>query len=171
MKKTITIFFFILICSLFLYAQENETKIPSLQNEKWWGAFVAKGSVMPWKDTPTLLDLHNQNFNNQTVPLFLSDKGRYIWCEKPFQFTVKDGDIYIKTAPQNIEIVNGGSTLREAYLAASVPISRLPGSFRTPFSFLCRNTIPGSNLCTIKISRTFSTMPQISSGTIFRPVY
>lgn len=130
MKKTITIFFFILICSLFLYAQENETKIPSLQNEKWWGAFVAKGSVMPWKDTPTLLDLHNQNFNNQTMPLFLSDKGRYIWCEKPFQFTVKDGDIYIKTAPQNIEIVNGGSTLREAYLAASR--SHFPPSGKLP---------------------------------------
>lgn len=117
-----------------IFAQTpTETQIPFLTGEKWWGGLVAKGSSMPWNDSPALYDLNTQNFNNQGVPFFVSDRGRYIWCEKPFHFSVKNQTLCIQSEEQQlVEAVKAGETLREAYLAAAAkhfpPAGKLPDS-------------------------------------------
>ncbi len=132
MKKAL--FFVVLIfLSLWSFAQQlHTTSIPFREGEKWWGAFVAKGAVMPWQDSPALFDLNKENYNNQSVPLFLSNQGRYIWCEKPFSFSVNNQTLYIQSEIPNIEANEAGQTLRDAYLAASKayfpPSGSLPDS-------------------------------------------
>ncbi len=74
---------------------------------------------MPFCDNTTEADLQTQNFNNQTTPLLISNKGRYIWCDGPFRFQLRDGKIRIESARGTIEHATAGNTLKEAYLAAS----------------------------------------------------
>lgn len=109
----------------------NETKIASLDGERWWGGMVALGSVMPFSAHSRLYDLSQENLNNQNVPFLVSSEGRYIWSDRPFAFRLEKGDLYIVTS-EKIEIVQAGKTLREAYRAASAkhfpPSGDLPDS-------------------------------------------
>ena len=99
------------------YAEEQTSVITPLENEKWWGAGTFFGSHMPYENFPEK-NLHTSNYSNQSMPLFVSSKGRYIWNSKPFKFSVKNGSIIIK-ADEKIEPVVAGKTLKDAYLAAS----------------------------------------------------
>ena len=64
----------------------------SAQDAYWWGAAVGLGHEQPYTDQP-LFDLNTQDANNQLVPLFLSSDGEYMWSDKAFNFTVKNGTI------------------------------------------------------------------------------
>ena len=77
------------------YGQVNESVIKPLEDERWWGGIVALGSKMPYGMNLREYDLSRDNLNNQVVPLFLSSKGRYVWSEDPFTFSIKDGDLII----------------------------------------------------------------------------
>ncbi len=103
------------------YAQEASlVHIASLDNEKWWGAFVGYGQNMPYQSNTKIFDLSRENFNNQLVPLFVSNQGRYIWSDKPFRFQFSNDTLKVYSQyEKNIEVVTAGSTLRDAYLAAS----------------------------------------------------
>ena len=94
-------------------------EIEILPNEKWWGGATDLGNKMPFCDNTIEADLQTQNFNNQTTPLLISNKGRYIWCDGPFQFQLRDGKIRIESARGTIEYATAGNTLKEAYLTAS----------------------------------------------------
>ena len=103
-----------------LYAQHRlETKIPSLPHEKWWGGFVGIADQMPFDSNTRLYDLATENFNNQNVPLFLSSKGRYIWCENPFSFQMKNDTLIILSQYEKAEVVQAGNNLKDAYLTAA----------------------------------------------------
>lgn len=79
MKKLI---FSILAFSLAATALSQQVKeIEILPNEKWWGGATDLGSQMPFRENTMEIDLQTQNFNNQTTPLLISNKGRYIWCD------------------------------------------------------------------------------------------
>jgi len=119
MKKTIFSLIFYLLLTISLYSQINETIIRFQPGEYWWGGVVAYGSSMPYLQTVNEFDLSLQNYNNQVVPLFVSNKGRYIWSDEPFKFEVKENSIIVRSNYENIEIQQGGATLREAYMAAS----------------------------------------------------
>ena len=84
------------------------------QEAFWWGAAVGLGHEQPYTDQP-LFDLNTQDANNQLVPLFLSSEGEYMWSDRPFNFTAKSG--IVRTSTPFIP-VKGGTTLREAYMAA-----------------------------------------------------
>ena len=86
----------------------------SAQVTYWWGAAVGLGHEQPYTDQP-LFDLNTQDANNQLVPLFLSSDGEYMWSDKAFNFTVKNGTI--RTSHPVIP-VKAGNTLRDAYMAA-----------------------------------------------------
>ncbi|MDG5799626.1 glycoside hydrolase family 31 protein [Marinilabiliaceae bacterium ANBcel2] len=114
------IIFSLLICLSTNISAQSTTKIEFLEDEYWWGGVVAFGSQMPYIQPVSTIDLEKQNFNNQTVPLFLSNKGRYVWSEHPFKFTVKENSIILNSSyDNNIKIKKGGTTLKEAYLKAS----------------------------------------------------
>lgn len=96
------------------------------QEAIWWGAAVGLGHEQPYYDRP-LFDLNTEDANNQLVPLFLSSAGEYMWSDKPFNFTVKNG--VVRTSIPLIP-VTAGTTLRDAYMAAQAkhfpPSGQLP---------------------------------------------
>ena len=94
MKRKATLLFLVtFVLLLGAAAQEKlKTVIEPLQNERWWGGFVALGNQMPFNDHLRMQDMSRNNMNNQVVPFMLSSEGRYIWAENPFCFEVKHGD-------------------------------------------------------------------------------
>lgn len=97
-----------------LSAQEITT-IKLQEGEYWWGGVVAYGSRMPYVKPVEQFNLESKNNNNQVVPLLLSNKGRYIWTDYPFKFSVKEDGIEVDSKYQSINVQSSGSTLREAY--------------------------------------------------------
>ncbi len=51
------------------------------------------------------------------MPLLVSSAGRYLWSERPFAFSLSNGWLQVE-GPAEIECVQAGRTLREAYLGA-----------------------------------------------------
>lgn len=98
---------------------EYTSKIIPMSGERWWGSFVALGSQMPYGHNTPKYNLANQNFNNQVVPLMVSSMGRYIWSEEPFQFQFRNDTLIIESNAEKVIPTKAGTTLREAYLAAS----------------------------------------------------
>ena len=76
MKKLILSILAFSLATTALPQQVKEIEI--LPNEKWWGGATDLGNKMPFCDNTTEADLQTQNFNNQTTPLLISNKGRYI---------------------------------------------------------------------------------------------
>lgn len=131
MKKLISLFFTFIITIAGAFAQLNyKTEILFDEDEYWWGGVVAFGSQMPYIKPLKEFDLATQNYNNQVVPLLLSNKGRYMWSDKPFRFGVNDNKLTITSDYEKVEVKKAGLTLRDAYLAASEkhfpPTGKLP---------------------------------------------
>ena len=55
------------------------------------------------------------NGHNQTAPLFLSNKGRIIFCKDVFEAKFKNGIITLENEYGNVEVIEAGKNLREAY--------------------------------------------------------
>ena len=82
MKRKATLLFLVtFVLLLGAVAQEKlKTVIEPLQNERWWGGFVALGNQMPFNDHLRMQDMSRNNMNNQVVPFMLSSEGRYRWA-------------------------------------------------------------------------------------------
>ncbi|MBT1174183.1 alpha-galactosidase [Bifidobacterium sp. LC6] len=104
----------------------THTVINQLPDEHWWGGRVADGRFMPygtsefhcnlatWQHQPGQLP----EASNQSAPLLVSTKGRYVWDEHPFEFSFDDNTLVIQ-ADHAIDVhQSAGSTLRDAYLEA-----------------------------------------------------
>lgn len=102
--------------------------IPVEKQENWYGGAVNKGSVMPFQNGFSM-NLYGNNEGNQASPLLLSTNGRYIWSEKPFEFSIK-ADTLIINSLNEIKVQKAGNTLREAYLAVSK--NSFPASGKMP---------------------------------------
>lgn len=100
-------------------ARTHHTEITPLDGEKWWGGMVALGTRMPMSENTPAFDLAKENRNNQNVPLLVSSAGRYVWSDKPFAARYADGRIHLYSQEGELTPVEAGSTLRDAYLAAS----------------------------------------------------
>ena len=93
------------------------TSFSILPNEYWWGGRIVGSEKMPFHaETEFFIDLNHEK-RTQTVPFFLSSKGRYIWSEEPFIITFSKGEITLESQYEII-VDKPGDTLREAYLAA-----------------------------------------------------
>ena len=131
--KKICLFLLLLVITSPCWAgSKYESKISSLEGEKWWGGMVGLGSQMPFKNDMRLFDLSAENLNNQNVPLLLSSEGRYIWSDKPFSFKIEGGNLHLFSDYESLEPVLAGNTLKDAYMAASTkyfpPSGQLPDS-------------------------------------------
>ena len=95
--------------------------IEMLPGERWWGAVTDLGVSMPFDATTNIsFDMARHNFNNQTTPLLVSDKGRYIWCDSSFAISISSGEICIDPHHQGSVICSqAGANLKDAFLAAS----------------------------------------------------
>lgn len=108
---------------------EMSIKIES--NESWWGIATTSGSEAPITEHSEGFsrDLRIENYSNQAVPLLVSNQGRYIWSDKAFMCSVKNGE-FVFEADSTVYIASAGTTLRDAFLAASKkhfpPSGKLP---------------------------------------------
>lgn len=100
-----------------LFAQHT-VMVEPLPDEYWWGGVVAYGSLMPYVQPLEEFDLASKNSNNQVVPFLLSNKGRYIWSEKPFRFAVLGNGISITSDFEAVTVTSAGRTLKDAYMTA-----------------------------------------------------
>ena len=91
--------------------------VKMLDGEYWWGGSVSTAEVNPF-DKNSVFDYDMERGNNQTMPFFLSNLGRYIWCEKPMKVHIEGGEISL-SANDEIILCKAGDSLRDAYLCAS----------------------------------------------------
>ena len=73
-----------------VFAQTKSINIIPQPKEYWWGGAVGLGSTMPFEKETKGFDLEYQNLNNQVVPLLISNKGRFLWADKPFKFQITE---------------------------------------------------------------------------------
>lgn len=119
-KRYFLLFINLLLISTTLLAQETyKTAVDFENGEYWWGGAVALGSKMPYIQPLKEFNLAIQHNNNQIVPLFVSSKGRYIWSDKPFRFTVNKKSLLIDSDYEKVVVQQSGSNLKSAYLEAS----------------------------------------------------
>ena len=112
-------------------ASGGVTTVKISDGESWWGVATTAGRHEPLTAATKdfVRDIRSDNYSNQAAPILLSSRGRYIWSDAAFRCSVSGGTITLEgNAP--IEVSNGGTTLREAFLAASK--AHFPPSGRTP---------------------------------------
>lgn len=105
-------------------------------HEFWFGGYVQEGINQPiGKDANYELDLRINLSPNQSMPLFLSTKGRYIWGDNGYKINFNQGII---TLEGDVVVEAGFSNLRGAYLAAMkkhFPFNKIkldPALFKNP---------------------------------------
>lgn len=105
-----------------------------LPGECFFGGVTAEGVKNPFCETSEAEFDLRRSCPNQTMPLFLSTEGRYLYSKHPFKITFRHGVIEVEG--EEVEMVTAGSCLRDAYLGAMrahFPFDghRLPGKFFT----------------------------------------
>ena len=76
-----------------IHAEKYETSVAPIEGECWWGAATGLGKLQPFGKAFEKFDLNRSNQNNQAAPLLVSNKGRYIWSDEPFAFSIQDGTL------------------------------------------------------------------------------
>ena len=103
--------------------------IAFLDDEFWYGGVVFHADKYPIsKDDEYEIDAGVNNTCNQFNPIFLSNKGRYLWLEKGGKVKFSKGVIQIDS--DDVEIECGGNTLKEA--AKSAAEKYYPATGTTP---------------------------------------
>lgn len=126
---------FVFIATFFLLAGQLKSQtylytntFPIEDNEQWFGGAVNEGMAMPFMRGYSL-NLYGNAEGNQAVPLLLSTKGRFIWGNQPFRFSIVENDLHIESL-QEVRMEKSGATLAEAYKAVSKkyfpPSGKLP---------------------------------------------
>jgi len=91
-------------------------RVKMLEDELWYGGSSAEAMRNPF-DASSVFDYDMEKGINQTMPLFISTKGRYIWCQEPMVVHIENGEFNL-SAPSKIILCTAGSTLKDAYLTA-----------------------------------------------------
>ena len=103
-------------------------RIEMLEKEYWWGGIVNLAETTPYtKESAVELDLGTIHKSlDQSAPLFVSSKGRYIWSEKPFRIAFWHGEIRIRS-DYPVELSGEGRTLRDACMNVAEKHYKLSG--------------------------------------------
>lgn len=123
----LTFFILIFLSGASSYAQ---TVIKIKSGESWYGGAVTEGQLMPFKDGYSF-NLNANTGGNQASPLLLSSKGRYVWSDAPFQFSLKDNQLVFSVP---VEIDSTGHNLKEAFINAGK--KHFPSSGKLPDTLL-----------------------------------
>ena len=126
--KTLALAAFALVSAAACGAQGPfRSEIAFLDGEKWFGGSLNLGGEQPYGADATSydrryrsewFDLANACWGGATVPFLLSDKGRYVWSDRPFRYRFERGTLVVESKTEKVEPVAAGATLREAYFAA-----------------------------------------------------
>ena len=117
MKLNTTILAVLVLTTFNLFAQKGDTlDLDIMKGEYWWGGLSTEGHNTPY-DANSIVshDLWANNNGNQSQPLLLSNKGRYVWSDKPIKYSFDGGHIQITTRVGEIQYGSAGKNLRDAY--------------------------------------------------------
>ena len=93
-------------------------EITILKDEVWYPGVINEAEGYPLTErSDYFLDLTFNRYFNQVNPVFLSNKGRYIWLENGGKVRFYDGKIIVEA--EEIDFFDGGKTLKDASVAAS----------------------------------------------------
>ncbi len=112
----------------------TQLAVALLENEYWWGGAAHYGYLMPIHGTGEwLIDPASHHAADQSAPVYLSSKGRYLWSERPFTLRAAGGKLLAEGLGK-IELgaghgTPGYATLKGAYQAVS---KHFPFSPRVP---------------------------------------
>ncbi|WP_190300379.1 glycoside hydrolase family 31 protein [Rufibacter hautae] len=121
-----------LVITLSGYSQDK-TEITFQKDEAWFVGIIDQGHLMPLlKDFS--FDMTKANTYNQLQPLFISNKGRYVFTENPVDFSVNASNIEIN-GKGNVKVQTAGKTLKEAYREVASKQFSFKGQFPHPELF------------------------------------
>jgi alpha-glucosidase (family GH31 glycosyl hydrolase) len=127
MKRAI--FIGCILISHYMIQAQSEKRIEIISGEKWYGGAVNEGDKMPFQQGYAI-NLNGDTKGNQASPLILSTKGRYIWSNAPFAFSINNQEIVLTEFHDSIFVETGNANLKQAYLNASgrffAPSGKLP---------------------------------------------
>lgn len=107
-----------------------------LPGELWWGGLSRDGHRMPYTSQTMLTrDLWANNDENQSQPLLISNKGRYVWCEEPIQYSFQKGTLTVTSRTGVIQSGKAGDNLQSAYLFVSKKFFPPNGQIPDPAMF------------------------------------
>lgn len=138
-------FFFLFLTSLTITKlnAQSSAMLPLLPDEQWWGGAAQFGYKMPFNNATDFdYDLYGDASGNQSCPLLISNKGRWIWCDKPFYYIFRNDSLIVESDLAVIQTGTAGNTLATAYRYASQQF--FPASGQWPDSLLV--TAPQYNL-------------------------
>lgn len=81
-------------------------------DEKVWAGIINEGHLMPYNGSHQF-DFGGENLMNQLQPLLLTNKGRFIWSEKPFRFELVGNKIVISNNSGSIQKGVHGTSLAD----------------------------------------------------------
>ena len=87
------------------------------KDEYWWGGSAVDGDKCPFDKTTEIERDFTWNCPNQTMPMYLSSKGRCIWCEDGFKVKISNG-VFEIDAPSEVTLEQFGNNLKSAYKGA-----------------------------------------------------
>lgn len=117
MRRLTLTFVLTAILAISAASAQHKSSIPSLEGEKWWGAFTSIPT--PLKPSADLQRLTSSNRANQAVPFLVSSYGRYIWSDNAFDYTFNGKSFEIDSPTAPVSVTKVGKTLREAYVVAA----------------------------------------------------
>ncbi len=127
----------LLLLNVSLVFAQKDTVINSLPNEYWWGGAGSFGFKMPFTGQSGFsYKLNGDASGNQSMPMLISNKGRWIWSEGPFTYTFRNGTLQIKQATAAIQSGKAGNSLASAYQYVSAKF--FPSSGSWPDSLLVK---------------------------------
>lgn len=97
---------------------QHPSEIQVLSGEKWWGACTALGSGLPFAPSERIYRLGADNLGNQSAPFLISNYGRYIWSDAPFDFRFDGTSFRIDSPVGEVRAEKAGKNLREALILA-----------------------------------------------------
>jgi alpha-glucosidase len=118
----------------FAQSFDSSLKLALLKNEQWWGGAVQYGYRMPFNYSSIFsFNLYGDKSNNQSAPLLISNKGRWIWCDDPFLFSFKNDTLHVASQGEKpLKYGTAGNDLSDAYQFASahffLPSGKWPDS-------------------------------------------
>ncbi len=90
------------------------------EEERWWVGVITDSHLFPLnEDSVYTFDFYGDTKGNQGQPLLISNKGRYIWNEEPFNFRFENGELTAECKLAEFQSGKKGNTLKEAYLHCS----------------------------------------------------
>ena len=117
MEKKFLLFLLVIFRGFVILSQDCKTVEFQIEaGEYWWAGISSIGHQTPYTTATVFsLDMWGDNNGNQSQPLLLSSKGRYVWSEEPIKYDFSQGKLTVTVRDGKIVSGTSGSTLRSAY--------------------------------------------------------